>query len=78
MRACDTSIAHEFASDKSYFGQLCLSRRGNRSPLLHDDESPRYDNEFRVWQIVRGRFHEQSDPFLSPCIPTIEDAYGGE
>jgi hypothetical protein len=35
MRACDTSIApHEFASDKSYFGQLCLSRRGDGRPTV--------------------------------------------
>jgi hypothetical protein len=30
MLACDSSIApNDFASDKSYFGQLCLSRRGD-------------------------------------------------
>jgi hypothetical protein len=27
MLACDSSIApHDFASDKSYFGQMCLAR----------------------------------------------------
>jgi hypothetical protein len=32
MLACDSSIApHDFASDKSYFGQLFLASRGNRS-----------------------------------------------
>jgi hypothetical protein len=31
MLACDSSIApHDFASDKSYFGQLCLDRRVSR------------------------------------------------
>jgi hypothetical protein len=30
MLACDTSIApHDFVLDKGYFGQLCLSRRGD-------------------------------------------------
>ena len=40
-----------------------------------DDEHPEYDNEFRVWRMLRGRVEEISDPFLSPCVPTIEDPY---
>jgi hypothetical protein len=31
-----------------------------------------YSNYFRVWQLARGQLTEQPDPFLSPCIPTIE------
>ncbi|MGE0608625.1 MAG: Imm7 family immunity protein [Pirellulales bacterium] len=29
-------------------------------------------NCFRVWRIARGMFEEMTDPFLSPCIPTVE------
>jgi hypothetical protein len=31
-----------------------------------------FSNCFRVWRLARGQLTEQSDPFLSPCIPTIE------
>lgn len=40
-----------------------------------DDESQASENEFRVWRLLRGRVEETADPFLSPCIPTIEDPY---
>ena len=40
-----------------------------------DDEHEPYDNEFRVWRLLRGRVEEMADTFLSPCIPTIEDPY---
>lgn len=39
-----------------------------------DDENLEgYDNEFRVKVLARGQLKEQSDPFLSPCVPVIED-----
>jgi hypothetical protein len=46
MLACDTSITpHDFVSDKSCFGQLCLARRGgcaikkkSRSILIRADD----------------------------------------
>jgi len=40
-----------------------------------DDEmqSPPGPNAFRVRVLARGRVEERSDPFLSPCQPTIED-----
>ena len=31
-----------------------------------------FSNCFRVWRLARGRLTEEQDPFLSPCIPTIE------
>jgi hypothetical protein len=40
-----------------------------------DDENPRDENEFRVWVLLRGRVEEEGDRFLSPCVPTIEDAH---
>ena len=45
--------------------------------FVRDDESE-HDNEFRVWRLARGELGEFSDPFLSPCIPTIEAPYDPE
>ncbi|VTS06801.1 Uncharacterized protein OS=Leptolyngbya sp. Heron Island J GN=N836_31190 PE=4 SV=1: Imm46 [Tuwongella immobilis] len=39
---------------------------------LRDDEAEGHENEFRVWRLARGVFEERSDPFLSPCTPTVE------
>lgn len=36
-----------------------------------------YENEFRVLVIKRGTCEWKDDPFLSPCIPTISDAWEG-
>ncbi|AWP27264.1 hypothetical protein AWU65_25190 [Paenibacillus glucanolyticus] len=38
-----------------------------------DENTEGFDNEFRVSVLARGRLQEQHDPFLSPCIPVIED-----
>ena len=45
--------------------------------LLDDEDFQRGDhtNEFRVWRLARGVLEEQSDPFLSPFIPTVEDSF---
>lgn len=42
-----------------------------------DDEDRRggdadHTNAFRVWRVAQGKFDEHADPFLSPCVPTIE------
>ncbi|MFO0954657.1 MAG: Imm7 family immunity protein [Isosphaeraceae bacterium] len=29
-------------------------------------------NRFEVWRLARGELQQFDDPFLSPCIPTIE------
>jgi len=45
---------------------------------LRDDEDVRgldFENCFRAWRLARGEFAEAADPFLSPCIPTIELPY---
>lgn len=46
---------------------------------VRDDEDTyrigNHSNEFRVWKLCRGTLSELADPFLSPCIPTIEDVY---
>ncbi|HXT38297.1 MAG TPA: Imm7 family immunity protein [Chloroflexota bacterium] len=40
-----------------------------------DDETtaPPGPNAFRVRLLARGQIKEGTDPFLSPCRPTIED-----
>ncbi|KAI9135575.1 Imm7 family immunity protein [Acaryochloris sp. CCMEE 5410] len=46
---------------------------------IRDDEDSKrgadYTNDFRVWKLCRGNLIETSDPFLSPCVPTIEDRF---
>jgi hypothetical protein len=41
---------------------------------LWDDEDLQYENEFRVWKLAKGMLSQHADPFLSPCVPTIEDS----
>jgi len=44
-----------------------------------DDEDPDgYHNCFRVYVLARGKLQERDDPFLSPCVPVIEDEYKDE
>lgn len=41
---------------------------------VRDDEDPAgRTNEFQIFVMRRGEVTLQSDTFLSPCIPTIED-----
>jgi succinate dehydrogenase hydrophobic anchor subunit len=41
-----------------------------------DDEAQNeQENMFRVWRLARGFLTQHADPFLSPCIPTLEDPY---
>ncbi|WP_406695193.1 Imm7 family immunity protein [Singulisphaera sp. Ch08] len=42
---------------------------------IRDDESPDYNNAFEVWCLRRGRVEVRLDPFLSPCIPVLEDEH---
>ncbi len=39
------------------------------------DQEASQPNEFRVWRIARGEVSEFADPFLSPCVPTVESEY---
>lgn len=44
--------------------------------LLHiwdDEDKSGLDNKFQVYVLVRGQVTLREDPFLSPCIPVIED-----
>lgn len=39
-----------------------------------DEDSHGKDNTFQVWVLARGNICIKDDMFLSPAIPTIEDA----
>lgn len=40
---------------------------------FRDDEDSSLENGFKVGVLRRGGFSFRNDPFLSPCIPVIED-----
>lgn len=40
-----------------------------------DDEDPEFNNAYQVWCLRRGRTDRRLDPFLSPCIPQVEDPH---
>ncbi len=42
--------------------------------ILDDEDINGKNNEFQVYSISRGVLHKQKDTFLSPFIPTVEDA----
>lgn len=41
---------------------------------LYDDEADGRENQFQVFSLSRGSIKEFSDSYLSPIVPTIEDA----
>lgn len=41
---------------------------------LYDDEAAGRENQFQVFSLSRGSVKEFSDFYLSPIVPTIEDA----
>ncbi len=41
---------------------------------LYDDEAEGKENQFQVFSLSKGNIKEFSDSYLSPVIPTIEDA----
>jgi hypothetical protein len=71
-----------FKNHRGAHGDLVIdtfTRIGEIAPgsygLLYfrDDEQPGRENEFQVLAMRKGTISEQSDPFLSPCLPMIED-----
>lgn len=40
---------------------------------IRDDEDPAFANRFLVLTLKRGVVKRENDPFLSPCVPVIED-----
>jgi Immunity protein 7 len=40
-----------------------------------DDEDPEFNNAYQVWCLRRGKTERHLDPFLSPCIPQVEDPH---
>ena len=41
--------------------------------IRNDEDIARHNNAFRAYVLSRGSLRLQQDPFLSPCIPMIED-----
>lgn len=41
---------------------------------LYDDEADGRENQFQVFSLSKGSIKEFSDSYLSPIVPTIEDA----
>ena len=41
--------------------------------MLDDEDQNGKNNQFQVYSISRGKLHEQTDSFLSPFIPVVED-----
>jgi hypothetical protein len=67
---------HYSASVEEFFRFIGATAVGSYGILfLQNDEDKEYGNEWRVARMVRGRVSLEADPFLSPCIPTIEDPY---
>lgn len=58
-----------------------LKRVGELAPgsygvlYVRDSDDTEFFNEFKVYTLIRGEIKEHNDPFLSPFIPKIEDAY---
>lgn len=57
-----------------YIAQIALGSYGIL--YVHNEEDNKgFDNKFRVYVLSRGNIVEKVDPFFSPFIPTVEDAY---
>lgn len=41
--------------------------------ILDDEDSKGYDNTFQVYVLARGKINKNTDSFLSPFVPTVED-----
>lgn len=46
-----------------------------KQTYFYGDQRIDNSNKFVVWKIARGKLIREEDPFLSPCIPIIEDPY---
>ncbi|MDL4820783.1 Imm7 family immunity protein [Actinomadura opuntiae] len=58
------------------FGRIGKLAPGSYGLLYFRDDEDRDGkaNEFQVLVMKRGTVSQNSDPFLSPCVPEIEDA----
>lgn len=54
-----------------YIGKIAIGSYGLL--YLHNDEDKENSNSFKVYKLAKGTVYEMTDPFLSPCIPTIEE-----
>lgn len=77
-----TKFANHFSDDikeiVNLFETVASIAPGSYGLLyLHDDEDTAgFSNAFKVFVLSKGTFILRHDPFLSPCIPILEDNYG--
>ncbi|MFE1825069.1 Imm7 family immunity protein [Streptomyces yangpuensis] len=63
----------------AFFGEVGRLAPGSYGVMhVRDDEDPGRENEVRVLRMVRGRVTDGTEAALSPCIPVLEDPYGGQ
>ncbi len=56
------------------FHQICKVAPGSYGLIYYRDiDDPIIGNEFKVWRLAKGNIKEMNEPFLSPCVPVIED-----
>lgn len=41
--------------------------------IWDDEDRDGFQNQFQVYVLARGEVYRRMDPFLSPCIPVLED-----
>ena len=61
-------------SSSVMISKLRFSISDGRTFYLYDDETEGRENQFQVFVLSRGSVKEFSDFYLSPIVPTIEDA----
>ena len=79
--ACYVSFAgnpnHRHECVFGWFHWLARHAPGSYGILyVWDDEDLNFGNVFRVFCLRRGQVEERIDPFLSPCMPVVEDPNG--
>jgi hypothetical protein len=55
-----------------YVGQVAPGSYGTLY-IWDDEDQGGFSNAFQVYVMARGQVRQHKDPFLSPCIPIIED-----
>ncbi|MBK5074156.1 hypothetical protein I2492_14175 [Budviciaceae bacterium CWB-B4] len=71
---CRNHLSQDFIDILELYGYIAVIAQGSYGLLyLRNDENIDASNEFEVFVLSRGQVIKSKDPFLSPCIPTIED-----
>ncbi|WP_392563680.1 Imm7 family immunity protein [Orbus wheelerorum] len=74
LSGCRNRLSQEVIDIFELYKYIASIAKGSYGLLyLKNDESDDAFNEFEVFVLARGKIRKEKDPFLSPCIPTIED-----